>query len=72
MVPGVLDPDSSTRALFQVGGWSWSLNNGQNKYSYVTVGTSTGFDSEIVWLRPPRFRLGITQWCPLCSSRGFV
>jgi hypothetical protein len=53
MVPGVLDPDSSTRALFQVGGWSWSLNNGQNKYSYVTVGTSAGFDSEIVWLRPP-------------------
>jgi hypothetical protein len=32
---------------------------GQNMYSYVTVGTFTGFGGEIAGLKPPRPRLGI-------------
>jgi hypothetical protein len=63
----VLDLDNSSRALHRVGGRSWSLNGGQNRYSYDTAFTFVGFDGEIVGLKPPRFRLGIPRWCPPCS-----
>jgi hypothetical protein len=53
MVPGVLDPDSSPQAFRRVGGRSRSLNNMQNRYSYVTTGAITGFDGEAVGLKPP-------------------
>jgi hypothetical protein len=52
MVLEVYYPNSSPRALRRAGGWSQSLEGGQNMYSYGIVGTSTGFDSEIVRLKP--------------------
>jgi hypothetical protein len=54
VVPRVNYPDSSPEALRRVGGWSWSLDDGQNKFSYGTVGTFMGFDGEIMGLKPPR------------------
>jgi hypothetical protein len=52
MVLEVYYPNSSPRALRRAGGWSQSLEGGQNMYSYGIVGTSTGFGSEIVGLKP--------------------
>jgi hypothetical protein len=36
-------------------------------FLYGTVGTFTGFDGEIVRLKPPQSWLGILWWCPPCS-----
>jgi hypothetical protein len=51
MVPDVNYPDSNPRALRSAGGRSQSLDGGQNRYSYGTVGTSRGFSDEIVGLK---------------------
>jgi hypothetical protein len=59
MVSGVLYLDSSPRALHQAGGRSRSLDGGQIRFSYGTVGTSVAFGSEIVGLNPSRSRPGI-------------
>jgi hypothetical protein len=53
MVPRVNYPDSSPRALRQAGGRSRSLDGGWNSFSYGTVGTSEGFDGDIMGLKPP-------------------
>jgi hypothetical protein len=52
-VPWVNYSNSSPRGLRRVGGRSRSLDGGQNRYSYDTVGTSVGFGGKIVGLKPP-------------------
>jgi hypothetical protein len=48
------------------------LDGRLNRFSYVNIGSSKGFDDEIVGLKPPRFQLGIPWWCPSCCPRGYV
>jgi hypothetical protein len=52
VVPEVQDPVSGPRAFRRVGGWSRSLDGMQNRYSYVTVGTTMGFGGEAMGLKP--------------------
>jgi hypothetical protein len=54
MAPGVVDPDSSPRAFCRAGCQSWSLDSRQTRYSYVTVGATTGLSGEIMGVKPPR------------------
>jgi hypothetical protein len=53
MILGVQDPDSSPRAFRRVGGQGHSLDGGQSRYSYITMGTVVGFDFKAMGLKPP-------------------
>jgi hypothetical protein len=53
MVLTVQDPNSSPRAFHQADGRDHSLDGRQNRYSYVTMGTTTGFGGAVVGLEPP-------------------
>jgi hypothetical protein len=63
MVHWVHYPDGSPRALRRAGGQKWSLDSGQKRYSYVTVGTSVGFSGEIV---------GLNVTPTFCKNKVFV
>jgi hypothetical protein len=52
VVPGVQDTDSRPRAFRRAGGCHRSLDGRQNSYSYVTMGTATGFGGEAMGLKP--------------------
>jgi hypothetical protein len=64
MVPGVQVPDSSHRAFRRAGHRSHSLDGRQNRYSYVTTCTATGFSGEAMGLKPPWSCLRIPRWYP--------
>jgi hypothetical protein len=53
VVPRVKDHNSSPRAFRRVGGRGHSLDGRQNRYSYVTTGTTTRFGGEDMGLEPP-------------------
>jgi hypothetical protein len=66
VAPGVNYPNNSPRALRWAGGRSRSLDSGQNRFSYGTIGTSIGFGGEIMGLKPPWDQLRIPGWCLPC------
>jgi hypothetical protein len=47
------DLDSSPRAFRRASGPSRSLDERQNRYSYVTMGTAVGFFGEAMGLKSP-------------------
>jgi hypothetical protein len=53
MVPRVQDLSSSSQAFHRAGGLSHSLDGRQNRYSYVTAGTTVGFGGEVMGPKPP-------------------
>jgi hypothetical protein len=53
VVPSVQGPDSSPRAYRRVGAQGRSPSGWQIEYSYITVGTDTGFGGDVMRLEPP-------------------